>query len=103
MLGKWWEKCGTKKKRTYSTHWRVVCRQVVLQYRKVRHGRVHEGRELLVTILRDDEVPPPGEEFAIVRTLDLLEALVDWEGHPIPRQHRVKYDVGIYELLVHPV
>jgi hypothetical protein len=74
---------GKKENGTYGNWWWAVCGQVVLQDRKVPHRSVDEVREQLVTILGDDEVAPPGEMFAIVRTLYLLEALVDWERHPI--------------------
>ena len=82
----WWEDADVTKrgKGTYGNCWRVVGSQVVLQYRKVRHACVHEGRELLVTVLGDDEVSSPGEVFAEVRTLYFLDALVDWEWHAIP-------------------
>ena len=73
-----------KEKKTYGNRWRVVHRQVVLHQRKVRHICVHEGREPFVTILRDNEVPPPGEVFAIVQTLYLSDALVDRERDTIP-------------------
>jgi hypothetical protein len=57
----------------------------------------------LVSILRHDEVAPPGVSLAEACALLLLEEFVDWERHPVPRQDRVVYDIGIFKLLVHPV
>lgn len=78
-------------------------RKVVLQQRKVRHAGVLEGRELLVAVFCYDEVAPPSVVLAIVLALYLLEALVDWERHAVPRDHGIVYDIRVRKPFVHPI
>lgn len=83
--------------------WAAVGKEEVLEDGKVGHGRVDHGRKRVVAILGDHDIASPCVGFLERLALYVLDALVDGKRHPISGHRRVKDDVGIGELLVHPV
>ena len=87
-------------------YWGDVGGEVVLEDGKVRHGRVHHLREVVVGELGGDEVPAPemllAPAAALVQLLlDVAHGAVHGERHAVPRDDGVVDDVGVRELLVH--
>lgn len=81
----------------------AVGEEEVFENGEVGHGRVDHRSEGVVAVLGDNNVAPPCERLLERLALDVLDAFVDGEGHPISGNRRVENDVGICELLVHPI
>ena len=82
--------------------------EVVLEDRKVRHGRVRHLREVIVGELGRDEVAAPEVVLASAAALvhlflDVAHGAVHGERHAVARDDGVVDDVRVRELLVHHV
>ena len=89
-------------------YWGRVGSEEVLEDRKVRHGRIHHLREMVVGELGGDEVAAPelvlAQTAALVQlVLDIAHGAVHGERHAVARDDGVVDDVRVRELLVHHV
>jgi len=87
---------------------RQVRSEVVLEDRKVRHGRVHHLREVVVCEFGRDEVATP--ELVLAHAAALVDLFlnvahgpVHGERHAVARDDGVVDDIWVRELLVHHV
>ena len=89
-------------------YWGRVGSEEILEDRKVRHGRIHHLREMVVGELGGDEVAAPelvlAQTAALVQlVLDIAHGAVHGERHAVARDDGVVDDVRVRELLVHHV
>jgi hypothetical protein len=96
------------RERAGEAYWRDVGSEVVLEDGKVRHGRVHHLREVVVGELGGDEVSAPelllAPAAALVQLLlDVAHGAVHGERHAVARDDGVVDNVWVRELLVHHV
>jgi len=82
---------------------RSVGEEVIFEYRKVRHGCVDQGRERIIAIFCNHEIPSPGRLFSEVSALYIANAFVDGELHPVPRYGGIKDNVRVRKFFVHAV
>ena len=89
-------------------YWGRMGSEEILEDRKVRHGRIHHLREMVVGELGGDEVAAPelvlAQTAALVQlVLDIAHGAVHGERHAVARDDGVVDDVRVRELLVHHV
>ena len=106
--GRWSGRVWGVRERAGEPYGRGVGGEVVLEDRKVRHGRVHHLRKVVVGELGCDEVAAPEVVLApaaalVHLLLNVAHGAVHGERHAVARDDGVVDNVGVRELLIHHV
>lgn len=92
-----------RRRRWHRHTWCTVRQEIIAKDREICDGSVDHRRKGTLAVFRNDDVASPRACFSIMSALNFADALVDREGHSVPRDDWIEDDVWVRELFIHAI